>query len=153
MNFEQILGEHFGAIQKIAEHVRTQDNAITADPIFVVQQRVRIYGMDPDVDDVSIVWLDSCNDNAEITGDELNELEAKYDAGFHVPNEYYRTGYKDTWEFVQPFFTRKAAEAYIEVMRHRLTDPRVYVESGYRNREWQAIRALLMLIAADGESP
>jgi len=42
MNFEQALGEHFGAIQKIAERVRTQDNAITADPIFVVQQRVRV---------------------------------------------------------------------------------------------------------------
>jgi hypothetical protein len=148
MNFEQVLGEHFGAIQKIAERVRTQDNAITADPIFVVQQRVRMYGMDPDVDDV-FVWLDSCNDNIEIEEEEAAKLEETYQKTLKIPGEYCRTGYKDIWEFVQPFFTRKAAEAYIEVMRHRLTDPRVYVESGYRNREWQTIRALLMLIAAD----
>ena len=45
---------------------------------------------------------------------------------------------------VQPFFTNVAAEEYIVGERHHLDSPQVYVASGYRNEEWQAVRAVLL---------
>ena len=45
---------------------------------------------------------------------------------------------------VQPFFSMKAAQAYIEANSHNLTHPHVYVGSAYRNKEWQAVREFLL---------
>jgi hypothetical protein len=122
-----------------------QDNASTAHPIFVVQQRRRVYGFDPDyTDGANVVWLDACNDCAEIGGEEAAALEAAYQVTCEVPPEYCRTCYADQHEFVQPFLTRVGAEAFIAANAHRLTDPRIYVDSAYRNPEWQMIRWLLI---------
>jgi hypothetical protein len=126
--------------ERMSREVQTQDNAATAHPIFVVQQRERIYGCDPDlVDDGEVVWLDAVNDCQEIHGEERDKLEEEYKRTFKVPDDYHRTGYFDRYEFVQPFFTKAGAEAYIEANRHRLKDPRIYVDSAYRNPEWQAV--------------
>jgi hypothetical protein len=126
---------------EMAQEIRTQDNACTAEPIYVVQQRKRMYGIDPDLcDDGEVVWLDCMNDHDEIEAEEAKKLEDTYNETLEVPENYTRTGYMDTWEFVQPFFTKKGAEEYIEANRHRLTDPRIYVDSAYRNKEWQEVR-------------
>lgn len=58
-----------------------------------------------------------------------------------------RTAYQDSWENVQPFFTRKGAEEYLRINGHNLEGkekPRIYVESAYRNAEWIAIRQMLI---------
>lgn len=131
--------------ERMSRDVQTQDNASTAHPIFVVQQRNRIYGIDPDiVDDGQVVWLDAVYDCQEIHGEERDKLEEAYQRTFTVPGDYHRTGYLDQWEFVQPFFTKTGAEEYIEANQHRLKEPRIYVDSAYRNKEWGAVRALLM---------
>lgn len=130
---------------EMAQEIRTQDNASTAEPIYIVQQRQRMYGIDPDLcDDGEIVWMDLMNDHEEIKGEEAKSLEEAYQESLEIPENYTRTGYMDTWEFVQPFFTKKGAEDYIEVNRHRLTDPRIYVDSAYRNYEWQEVRKRLL---------
>ena len=54
------------------------------------------------------------------------------------------SGDVNLWEYVQPFFTLKGAERYIEDNRHNLRQPRVYIYSAYRNYEWQAIRKMLL---------
>lgn len=54
------------------------------------------------------------------------------------------------WQNVQPFFTEEAADSYIALNGHNLKTPRTYVESGYRNAEWIALRALF-IEAADAE--
>lgn len=142
--------EHIAVLDRSAQTILTQDNRCTAEPIFVVQQRKRLYGVDPDiVDDSEVVWLDGENDCQEIDGEERERLEALYQDTFDVPGKYHRTGYVDQWEFVQPFFTEAAAVAYIEANLHRLTDPRIYVDSAYRNPEWQAVRAMICHHAAE----
>lgn len=98
----------------IGERLRTQDNRITADPIFLVQQQRRVYGVDHHYTD----------DFEEIDGETV--------------------GYKTIWEFVTCCFTEAAADRYIAENAHNLTDPRTYVASAYRNREWIAVRAMLM---------
>ena len=141
----------------------------TSDPIFVVQKRNRIYGIDLQYDP-QIEWQHSDENFA------LDETQSKiaedfynnhldvpayiargkaYDISWNdaeeKPDDYVsdlkRIGYVDTWEFVQPFFTLQAAEDYIRSDAHRLTDPRIYVDSGYRNIEWQSAREAFVLAA------
>lgn len=126
---------------EIGEQLRTQDNAGTADPIFVVQQCERIYGMDFERFDGKYVWMTEDGD-AEADADEAKELDAKEENGDPTPG-WERVGYIDRWEFVQPFFTMAAAERYIDENRHNLTDPRIYVDSAHINREWIEVRKLL----------
>jgi hypothetical protein len=127
----------------IGERLRVQDDRSTANPIFVVQKKLRIYGMDPDyaTNDDDIVWV-HC-DGPEADADERAELERKFDETGDVPEEWHRTGFLDTWEFVSAFFTEAAAQRYIDENKHNLKEPRVYVESGYRNKEWEVARGLL----------
>jgi len=130
----------------IAERMVGQDNRATADPIFIVQQRRRVYGMDTDWTGKDI-WLYDGEDFAE-TEDELERFLRENDLGSEEDclerGDLVKTGYVDTFEFVQPFFSMKAARDYIEPNRRRLTDPRVYVDSAYRNQEWQAVRGVLL---------
>jgi hypothetical protein len=136
-------------IQAIADELKTQDNRSTAEPIYVVQQQRRVYGFDPDyTDGTGIVWLNG-PDCCEADEKERVELNAEYERTGECPVDWMRTCYQDTWEFVQPFFTLKGAESFIEENAHRLTDPRVYVDSAYRNKEWMAIRELLKTVAKE----
>ncbi len=104
-------------LEDIRRDLLMQDNRMTSHPMFVVQQKRRIYGL----------------------GEEYTEQFATVDF-----EESERVGYKDIFEFVTCFFTNKAAEEYIETNAHNLIEPRVYVDSGWRNKQWQAVRALLM---------
>lgn len=141
----------------------------TADPIFGVQQRIRHYGIEPEYTE-DFVWLH---------GDEYSELSQSdaavaekyfrkhsraplfisdgiaYGPGHSIEDfedhfaGFRRMGYRDMWEFVQPFFTKAGAERYIEENGHNLKHPRVYVYSAFRNREWQAMRQHLRAAVAD----
>lgn len=132
-------------LKKIAERMDGQDNRATADPVYVVQQRRRIYGIDPSWTD-NAVWLYE-GEEVAATREGLvlflreNDLDEDECLG---KDELVKSGYKDIYEFVQPFFSMKAAVDYIEANRHRLTDPRVYVDAAYRNEEWQAVRGVLL---------
>ena len=126
-----------------------QNNHYTAHPIFLVQQRRRFYGLDPNYCD-NIVWLHE-DEAVEVPADLAAQLERGYNGG--EPDGYRRTAYVDTWEFVQCFFTRQAAEDYINRQRHNMKDPRVYVDSGHRNPEWQTLRAHLALLATGKTDP
>jgi len=138
----------------IGRELRTQDNRITADPIFVVQQKRRTYGFDTQWGG-DVVWIDQANDCIEADDEERARLEAHYDETGEEEDGWARTGYVDTWEAVQPFLAGKAADEYIAANRHNLKEPRTYVESAYRNREWKALRAACIAAAAalDGAKP
>ncbi len=134
------LREIVKKLQKIASDMKGQDNQFTAFPIFVVQQRKRIYGIDPEYSD-DIAWI--C-DGSEVSEDDPDLLKAKaeYEELGELSPEYEDwivTRYIDEWEFVQPFFSEKAAKAYLERNRHNLKNPRIYVDSGHRNKEWQTL--------------
>lgn len=140
-----MITDYREVLAQSAKDIVNQDNRCTAEPIYLVQQKKRLYGVDPDiVDDSEIVWLDGENDCCEVEGEERTRLEELYQETFTVPAKYHRTGYVDQWEFVQPFFTEVAAEAYIAANSHRMNETRIYVDSGYRNYEWQAVRAMLL---------
>jgi len=135
--------KHLDTLAQVLANIETQDSRATAEPIYVVQQRKRIYGIDPMRTEYT-TWIDELNGGEELTEEEAAELEAQYLETLDEPESYSRIGYVVQWEFVQPFFTEEAAQQYINANKHNLTDPRIYVNSAYRNKEWQLARALFI---------
>lgn len=134
-------------LKEIGNLLATQNGRATSWPIYVVEQRRRLYGLDPAYGG-EVVWVDAW-DYVEADEAEASELEAGYGESGTEPDGWIRTSFHDVWEFVSPFFTEVAAEAFIAVNRHRLNDPRVFVHSGYRNHEWQAVVTHLRAVAKD----
>lgn len=124
----------------------TQDNRFTAHPMFLVQQRHRIIGLDEGFAD-GFEWIDEesqlVTDTKRI--DELNEAE--WCADSDVPDGYTRIWYRDIWEFVTACFTRQGCEEYLRRNGYKLKSPRIYVETGQHNLEWQRMRTLLRHVA------
>lgn len=135
-------------LREVVEQLRTQDNACTAEPLYIVQQEERVYGLDTTWGG-PYVWLHS-DEATEVDAEGSAKLEAAYQETLQVPEGYTRTGYVDRWEFVTATLTYQAALDYIEHNAHRHRGKlRVFVESGYRNPEWQWLRrALPELLAA-----
>ena len=135
MNNEQLT--------QIANQLNTQNNHATSHPIFLVQQRHRIYGMDPEYTN-DYEWSDTEDREAgEPDNFTIEDLDRSYEVGGYI-GTYEKVYYKDIWMFVQCFFTEEAAIQYIQANKHNLIAPRIYVESAYRNYEWQDIRTHLM---------
>lgn len=134
------------ASRALIEALSTQDNAATADPIFYVEVRERIYGMDFEEFDGSYVWVREDECDVEADEAEAKALDEKYaDTGDDPIDGWRRLGHIDTWKKVQPFFTRDGAQRYLDANRHNLKEPRIYVGSAYRNSEWQYVRSKLPL--------
>lgn len=128
----------------MAEQMRTQDNAATANPLFVVYEIDRIYGMDTDYADDNIVWVDAENDYIEADKKKHAALE-RYRAYFSAePRGWQRTAYIERNRFAMACFTREAAEDYIRRNRHNMKRPHIFVEHiPYRNWEMKTIRDFL----------
>ena len=128
----------------LREELRTQDNACTAEPMFVVYQIKRIYGLDPDYTE-DTTWTHS--EGEETDPEIIAALEALDDAGsptIHDGTAYERVGYIDIDQFVTVCLTRKGAEAFIAQMKHRLNKPHIDVDTFLRNEEMLALRNHLM---------
>jgi len=145
------LTNRLDRLRDIGEDMRNQDNLATACPVFMVQRRRRIYGLDPDYAD-TFVWLSDDGDY-EAEEAEIPALEAEHDrTGADEHGGFRRLAYVDIWENVQPFFTRHGAARYLVVNGHNLRpETRIYVESGWRNQEWEDIRAALLALAGEVE--
>jgi hypothetical protein len=146
----------FTELDLVAGLLKTEDNCGTADPIFTVQQRVRIYGIDPDYDSTAC-WINEDGREITLEGDpekfKLLELmsESSDDLGdldIHF-TEWSRCRYRDVWEHVQAFLTRNAAESFCRREAHNLRETRIYVESAHRNPEWRWLRELLPVVATE----
>ena len=110
----------------IGELLRTQDNRCTSNPMFCVQEKRRVLGMDPR-------WTDN-----EIWVGEEGETSPTARRGFT------RTGYRDEWHTVMVAFTEDGCKEYLRQNGHNLRTPRIYVESFNRFPEMIAIREWLM---------
>lgn len=132
------------SIATIAENLRTQDNRITDNPIFMVQVKVKELG-DPDNGDPHY-WLDrSCDRVDEEKSAELDDAEYQdHHKDGSTTKGYHKVYYREVYQNHQPFFTEAGANEYIRINGHNLREPRVYVEGGWRNEEWRLIREHLM---------
>jgi hypothetical protein len=150
----------------MSQAIASQDNAATADPIFYVQELNRVYGFDPDYSDNHVYLDDEHNIVTDFSSFQCPECSKSLDVR-DMDDEactacfadldlgdwpLTRTVYRDFWVNVQPFFTRQGAEEYLRVNGHNLCDPRIYVDSAFRNAEWQAVRDMLTKMHAEQES-
>ena len=135
---------HEQAISEIARILRTQDNRATDAPIFIVEEKRRVYGFDPAyADKDEIVWIDSEGDEAD--AEKRASLEAAWDEDGEEPEDWTRTAYKDEWHFVTACFTEKGCLDYIARNGHNHRgELRTYAAGSYRNEEWRTVRSFLM---------
>ena len=141
-----ILDLDIDELKRIVARLEDQDNLCTRDVAFHVQQRVRLYGIDPEYTE-NVAWM---QDGEEIDPDlweRLDEAESNGETGIGVGDdecyvlaELEHVGFVDRWETVQVFFTSEGAERYIKTNGHNLTGPRIYGESFYRNYEMMTVR-------------
>ena len=152
----EVLRERLDIAPDLASHIReiaarlvTQDNRATDRPIFIVQEKRRTYGFDPDYGaDEEIAWRNAENDYEEADAEEHARLEALYDAGEKVPGAWTRTAYQDTWEYVTACFTEAGCAEYIRVNKHNHRgELRIYAATSWRNAEFRAVRDLLVALA------
>lgn len=135
----------------IGHLIATQDNRITDQPMFLVQQKRRVYGFDPDYCD-NVVWLQSEHDYEEADEQEAERLASEYHETCREPQGWVRTGYKDEWEFVTACFTEQGCKDYIDCNGHNLKEPRIYADGSYRNAEFRTLRNWLMSLAPTKEN-
>ncbi len=126
--------------RKMISDAKNNDH-YTADPVFVVQKKRLVTGIDTDYAS-EIGWFDC--DCGLIQGEEADALEREFDLNGEEPDGYSRTGYAWEWEYVDSYLTREAAEARI----NGGPDGRVMVESAFRNSELRAVRNFIMSLAA-----
>lgn len=129
------------SILAIARNLKTQDNRITDLPIFLVQQKRRIWTED---DSEGYVWMNE--DFDEAGDDKVRELDELDESGAEIPKGYFKAHYVHVWETSQPFLTEQGAKDYIAINGHNLKESRIYVDSGWRNEEWRMVRDFLMTL-------
>jgi len=117
----------------IAHEINTQDNRITADPLFCVFEKDRIYGLDPDYSDE---W-ERCNSECQCSCEPDSPCES-------ITDECKKVYYVERDRFVNAHFTEKAALQHIKINGHNLTRPFTYVTSLFRCYEMIDIRNFLM---------
>ena len=120
-------------LSDIAHEINTQDNRCTADPLYCVFEKDRIYGVGSDYTD-QWEWCNSdqqCHcDKSEWCGSKSNECE--------------KVGYIEIDRFVNAHFTERAAKEHIRINGHNLKNPYVYATSLWRCEEMKHIREFLM---------
>lgn len=127
--------------------LQTQDNAITADPLFVVFQEERIYGVSQDYQTDGYTWVGEDDSAVTADDDEAKVLDKLLDDDRELSIggvTYQRVWYRIVPRFVTACLTRKGAEDYIARNGHNLTKPYIYVESLHRNEEMIELRNHLM---------
>lgn len=138
-------------IAAVIENLHTQDNRITESPLFAVQQKRIIGGLDNGYEDG---WEWVSEDSEEIHDeDRIAELNAAFKAGDSTPNGCRRVGYKETWEFVTGCLTEAGCKAFIACNGHNMREPRIYAYGSFRNAEWKALRRWLMSLRGISAPP
>ncbi|SDZ95374.1 hypothetical protein [Marinobacterium iners] len=137
-------------IRDMATLITTQDNRITADPLFCVFQKREIV-TDADYGYDRIVW---CSDEGEAddeTAQHLDELREDVDSDhWHESEikldgvEWRRLAVKKIDEFVTACFTEQGCKDFLAINGHNLRKPFIYVTSLFRNEEMKALRNWIM---------
>jgi hypothetical protein len=119
----------------IGERLRTQDNRITENPMFCVQEQITKYGMDRRWSD-DPVWIDCTNDSPEEVPPPKDGRETPF---------LFQIGKLQYWQTVMVAFTEVGCQEYLKLNGHNHRgETRIYVESFNRCPEMIAIREALI---------
>ena len=130
----------------IGELIRTQDNRITDQPMFVVFQKREIIGSDEHSPSrICWVW-----DGEEVSELRAKLLEALYQDGRDTRG-YDRYAMQEVDEFVTACFTEHGCKDYLRQNGHNLRLPYIYACGSFRNNEYQLVRNWLAGIKVEAE--
>ncbi|WP_410795378.1 hypothetical protein [Klebsiella aerogenes] len=130
----------------IGELIRTQDNRITDQPMFVVLQKREIIGSDEHSPSrICWVW-----DGEEVSELRAKRLEALYQDGRDTRG-YDRYAMQEVDEFVTACFTEHGCKDYLRQNGHNLRLPYIYACGSFRNNEYQLVRNWLAGIKVEAE--
>jgi hypothetical protein len=128
-------------LRQIGLQLRTQDNRCTANPIFQVRGKQRIYGLDLSASD-EVVWMD----------DEWNPVDIPEDADPDQPPHGLTVArYTTRWKVLMVAFTEQGCIEHLRLNGHnyRIYDEvGIYVDSLNRCPEMIAIREFLLGLPA-----
>lgn len=142
--------DRLAKLAAIGRMIRDQDNRCTDAPLFIVQQKKRVYGFDSAfTDGDGVAWIDIANDFDEADREEHARLEAEWKDTRDEPEGWQRTVYHDDWVFVTACFTEQGCKDYIRRNGHNLREPRIYADGSYRNEEFRTVREILMSLAKE----
>lgn len=130
----------------IGELIRTQDNRITDQPMFVVFQKREIIGSD-EHSPSRICWV---RDGEEVNPLRALRLEILYQDGRDTSN-YDRYAMQEVDEFVIACFTEHGCKEYLRQNGHNLRLPYIYACGSFRNNEYQLVRNWLAGIKVEAE--
>ncbi|HDH1451676.1 TPA: hypothetical protein PIT98_001067 [Klebsiella quasipneumoniae subsp. quasipneumoniae] len=130
----------------IGELIRTQDNRITDQPMFVVFQKREIIGSD-EHSPSRICWV---RDGEEVNPLRALRLEILYQDGRDTSN-YDRYAMQEVDEFVTACFTEHGCKEYLRQNGHNLRLPYIYACGSFRNNEYQLVRNWLAGIKVEAE--
>lgn len=156
MKMIEVTDEQYEFLMNLSKEINTQDNRITADPIFCVYQKV----MTPMPEGCGEEgWINE--DGNLLTDEDINEIADEYNEEHKDDKE--KTEFKDDEEILeeleyrkvnyefkdvlvsgQPYFSEKAAQDHIDCNHYHYHKPFTYVESAWRNDEWQVIRGIII---------
>lgn len=134
-------------LSQMSANLKTQDNAGTADPMFVVFQKQLVAGLESGYEDFWMWVSDDDGDYEEADKETAVVLARLHEEGGPLvigARTYRRTGCKYIEKFCAAFFTQKGADDYLAWNGHNLTQPYVYVHGMYRNAEMIAVRNYFM---------
>ncbi|HCE4066723.1 ead/Ea22-like family protein [Klebsiella pneumoniae] len=130
----------------IGELIRTQDNRITDQPMFVVFRKREIIGSDEHSPSrICWVW-----DGEEVSELRAKRLEALYQDGRDTRG-YDRYAMQEVDEFVTACFTEHGCKEYLRQNGHNLRLPYIYACGSFRNNEYQLVRNWLAGIKVEAE--
>ncbi|HBR6840506.1 TPA: hypothetical protein L9204_004532 [Klebsiella pneumoniae] len=130
----------------IGDLIRTQDNRITDQPMFVVFQKREIIGSDEHSPSrICWVW-----DGEEVSELRAKRLEALYQDGRDTRG-YDRYAMQEVDEFVTACFTEHGCKDYMRQNGHNLRLPYIYACGSFRNNEYQLVRNWLAGIKVEAE--
>lgn len=130
----------------IGELIRTQDNRITDQPMFVVFQKREIIGSDEHSPSrICWVW-----DGEEVSELRAKRLEALYQDGRDTRG-YDRYAMQEVDEFVTACFTEHGCKEHLRQNGHNLRLPYIYACGSFRNNEYQMVRNWLSGIKVEAE--
>lgn len=130
----------------IGELIRTQDNRITDQPMFVIFQKREIIGSD-EHSPSRICWV---RDGEEVNPLRALRLEILYQDGRDTSN-YDRYAMQEVDEFVTACFTEHGCKEYLRQNGHNLRLPYIYACGSFRNNEYQLVRSWLAGIKWEAE--
>lgn len=134
-------------IEEIGNLIKTQDNRITDQPIFVVEKSVMVI-TNPDYGYDAEEWVNTKSGNYEKADETKARRLDVLDNDCRDTGNWEKFYLKETWEFATCCFTEHGCKDYLTANGHNLGKARIYAYGSYRNYEYQAVRNMLIEQAA-----